>query len=93
MQRGCENEKLPGGFEPPSLDSESRVLTVTPWAPLGAFIARRQANHPAAEPEFKLNFCNKRARGVVVSRLLRMQKALGSNPSGSIIEMAVPSAQ
>ena len=23
-------EKLPGGFEPPSLDSESRVLTVTP---------------------------------------------------------------
>jgi hypothetical protein len=27
---------------------------------------------------------DKRARGVVVSRLLRMQKALGSNPSGSI---------
>ena len=26
-----------------------------------------------------------RAHGVVVSRLLRMQKALGSNPSGSII--------
>ena len=28
MQR---KTKLPGGFEPPSLDSESRVLTVTPW--------------------------------------------------------------
>ena len=26
----------------------------------------------------------RRAHGVVVSRLLRMQKALGSNPSGSI---------
>ena len=24
-------KKLPNGFEPPSLDSESRVLTVTPW--------------------------------------------------------------
>ena len=26
-------EKLPGGLEPPSLNSESRVLTVTPWEP------------------------------------------------------------
>ena len=39
---------------------------------------------------YKLIDCTKcsslqRARGVVVSRLLRMQKALGSNPSGSII--------
>ena len=24
-------KKVPGGFEPPSLDSKSRVLTVTPW--------------------------------------------------------------
>ena len=30
-----------------------------------------------------------RAHGVVVSRLLRMQKALGSNPSGSSIEAYV----
>ena len=28
-----------------------------------------------------------RAHGVVVSRLLRMQKALGSNPSGSTFEI------
>ena len=26
-----KREKPPGGFEPPSLDSKSRVLTVTPW--------------------------------------------------------------
>ena len=30
------------------------------------------------------SFLFERAHGVVVSRLLRMQKALGSNPSGSI---------
>ena len=27
----AKTQKLPGGFEPPSLDSKSRVLTVTPW--------------------------------------------------------------
>ena len=34
---------------------------------------------------FAINFVFKRAHGVVVSRLLHMQKALGSNPSGSIL--------
>jgi hypothetical protein len=32
----CEMEKALGGFEPPSLDSESRVLTVTPQGPSAA---------------------------------------------------------
>ena len=31
MNEKAIRQKLPGGFEPPSLDSKSRVLTVTPW--------------------------------------------------------------
>ena len=36
MNEQAIGQKLPGGFEPPSLDSKSRVLTVTPWEQLGA---------------------------------------------------------